>query len=495
MKKTKKGINRWAFYDFTGMENHLERMAQKGFKLERITPYFLRYTRIEPQKLHYAVVYMPEASEFNPKPTRGQEAFESYCNEAGWEKIAERAQMQIYCSDHEAPVPIDTDDEEKLHTIHKAMKKNFIPMTLVIMALMMVQLYLQIQLMKTDPIVYFSTRINLFNLIMFLGLFLGTSSSLMIYLHWYRYAKKRIAIGDGCPASYKINQNIFWFVLSGGMLLFLFSDVSFLFSPNSILFIIIFLVILSIQFIGVIIRKRIKKEKLSKRQIVKRNLVFLVVLVVAYMIIISFIIFWSVDHFNFRREPFAEVTVSTNYERTWRVYKDVLPLTIEEMTGTLEYPYYSYELNHKESPLLKYDVVWQESFPEPKEQELAKQLVSDAYEGSVTTNEMTYNEAKELHYSIVETPYKWLYDIALNNLILWPPGSEEILSNGKPYRYFEEIEMPIWQANRVYQQYTQDEADNEYIVCWEDRIINIDFNWTPSREEIESAYQMLSESF
>jgi len=213
------------------------------------------------------------------------------------------------------------------------------------------------------------------------------------------------------------------------------------------------------------------------------------------MIIISFIIFWSVDHFNFRREPFAEVTVSTNYERTWHVYKDVLPLTIEEMTGTLEYPYYSYELNHRESPLLKYDVVWQESFPEPKEQELAKQLVSDAYEGSVTTNEMTYNEAKELHYSIVETPYKWLYDIALNNLILWPPGSEEILSNGKPYRYFEEIEMPIWQANRVYQQYTQDEADDEYIVCWEDRIINIDFNWTPSREEIERAYQMLSESF
>jgi hypothetical protein len=490
MKKTKKGFSSWAFYDFTGMENHLERMALKGLKLEKISLYFWEYRRIEPQSLHYSVVYMPEASDFNPKPTRGQDTFESYCNEAGWEKVAERAQMQIYCSDLDAPVPIDTDDAEKLHNIHKAMKKNFIPMSLLLTVLMVVQLFLQSRLVKIDPIGYFSSRLNLFNSVMFLGIFIGNISSLIIYLHWYRHAKKRVELGDECPKSYKINQNIYWFVLCGGMLLFLFSDTTFLFSPYSLLFIVAILILVSIQVINIKLRKKFKKANLSKRQIVKRSIVAIIGLTVVYVMILNVIIFWSIDHFDFRRKPVAEVTVFTNYERTWDIYKDALPLTIEEMTGTLEYPYYSYELTHKESPLLSYKLAWQDTFPEPKDKELAKQLVSDAYIGSLTTLEMPYNEAKELNYRIIETPYKWLYRQALNDLFT-PPGYDEILYSGNAYRYFEEIDMPLWQAEHVYHQYTQDEADDEYIICWEGRIINIDFNWTPSQEELERAYQSL----
>ena len=46
----------YAFYDHTGMARHLEKMAQKGWMLDRIhTNGLWRYRRIEPQTLHFAV--------------------------------------------------------------------------------------------------------------------------------------------------------------------------------------------------------------------------------------------------------------------------------------------------------------------------------------------------------------------------------------------------------------------------------------------------------
>ena len=68
MLRTKRRMEFFAFYDDQGIARHLERMAQKGWLIERINNYFWTYRKIEPQRLRFAVTYFPEASDFNPGP-------------------------------------------------------------------------------------------------------------------------------------------------------------------------------------------------------------------------------------------------------------------------------------------------------------------------------------------------------------------------------------------------------------------------------------------
>ena len=93
MLRTKRRMEFFAFYDDQGIARHLERMAQKGWLIERINNYFWTYRRIEPQRLRFAVTYFPEASDFNPGPTENQQTFLEYCESAGWRFAVQWCQM------------------------------------------------------------------------------------------------------------------------------------------------------------------------------------------------------------------------------------------------------------------------------------------------------------------------------------------------------------------------------------------------------------------
>ena len=68
----KRELNLYAFYDHTGLERHLEKMAANGWMLESIGTYALRYRRCEPKKLRFAVVYYPKTDSFCPdEPDHG----------------------------------------------------------------------------------------------------------------------------------------------------------------------------------------------------------------------------------------------------------------------------------------------------------------------------------------------------------------------------------------------------------------------------------------
>ena len=43
MKKEKLRIENFLFYDAAGIEAHLEKMAEKGWLIKQITPFFLVY--------------------------------------------------------------------------------------------------------------------------------------------------------------------------------------------------------------------------------------------------------------------------------------------------------------------------------------------------------------------------------------------------------------------------------------------------------------------
>ena len=68
MRERKRRLELYSFYDHTGIERHLERMAEKGWMLEKVEKNIWHYRRIRPKKLTCFVTYFPRASELDPEP-------------------------------------------------------------------------------------------------------------------------------------------------------------------------------------------------------------------------------------------------------------------------------------------------------------------------------------------------------------------------------------------------------------------------------------------
>ena len=59
MRETKRPMSLYSFYDHTGIEKHLARMAERGWLLCGIGRLFWHYRRIEPRRITFSVCYFP----------------------------------------------------------------------------------------------------------------------------------------------------------------------------------------------------------------------------------------------------------------------------------------------------------------------------------------------------------------------------------------------------------------------------------------------------
>ena len=108
----------FSFHDHTGIARHLEKMALKGWLLDR-TGFFWTYHSCEPQSIRYAVTYFPDTEEAS-----GKEAlFRDLCQEAGWAFVTKHKEMQIFRSTLPDPEPLDTEPMAQIEAIHASMKR------------------------------------------------------------------------------------------------------------------------------------------------------------------------------------------------------------------------------------------------------------------------------------------------------------------------------------------------------------------------------------
>lgn len=128
MRNTKRKFLMMQIYDHTSIRKRLEKLAEEGWKLEKIggTGGY-KFRRIQPRNLRYSVVYFPNASEFDAELIAGQNEFIELCEQSGWEYIDSMGQMMVFCSEQTNPIPIETDAMLQVETVHKAMKKSFLP--------------------------------------------------------------------------------------------------------------------------------------------------------------------------------------------------------------------------------------------------------------------------------------------------------------------------------------------------------------------------------
>ncbi len=197
MFKTKYQYQPYMEYDFAGIEEHLEKMEAKGWRLEKIVdPYLWKYQKVEPAKVKYSLVHAPRKS----KEAVWNGELEAYCREAGWWKVESRGDMRIFRSDNPENVPIETDERVRLSFISRSMIKCYLMgMLIVVFALLVFYLLIKNTLLERNPIRFFADTSMTWSMIYITFFVLYGISNLVYAFCWLSGAKKAVAKGQTVP--------------------------------------------------------------------------------------------------------------------------------------------------------------------------------------------------------------------------------------------------------------------------------------------------------
>lgn len=468
MKATKRRYEQFLFYDYTGIERHLEKMALNGWLLYKISRFYWEYRRAEPQKLTYTVTYFSEASDFNPYPTENQQTFYEYCKDAGWNLVAEWAQMQIFCSERENSTPIETDESVKLKAIHRAMKKNFLPSSTLLLLLSLFQIYIQLRMVVSDPVEQLSSGVPLYLAVIWGVLFIQSLFNIIGYAVWYRKSQKAIRMGGACTEScsrYKKLFNIFTGII---VVLLTLALSTFTTSARGYIWggILGALNITVVIVLVLIIKNTLKRAEASRKINLTVTMASCVILSIIFTGATTWCIIRGVNIGWFSSQPTETYTTTqpNGATYTWDIYQDPLPLRVEDLQE-VNYEHYSYKWTENKSFLLAQYVARQDSF-------LDGQL------------------APELNYAIVDVRLPALFDLCLHDYLDMYHYERNMPEEDR--RLFRLVDGPTWQADAVYQLYRSNETMSEYILCWGYRIVYINFDEIPTVEQIAITVEKLS---
>ena len=455
MSNVKRCFANFSPFDQKTIETKLEEMAAKGWMIQKLGNLFWTYERMEPQKLHFAVTYFPDASEFDPKPSEGQLTREEFCAQDGWHLAVRWGAMQIFYTSQENPVPIDTDVVTQVETICRTMKKTMVSNQLVSLAFSIFYLAFQLWDLWHDPVDYLSSSNKLMSLPMWILLLILEAYELWSCLRWCRRAKK--AAQDGVFLPVRIRQRLSWFVLAVAALFLLLSMGESAFSASAVAFGVV------MTFIGMAVgnglSRWLKEQGASRRvNMVVSSLGVLVVVILCFAGMIALMIG---NRFPF----FPGSTPVSTYEwngRTYDIYDDPLPLELEY--------------------LVEVDAQWS------KKAELQESVLL-AY-GEYTQRPLYSEEVDyQIRYDITDVKVPALYPFIKKSLV--NARQDQVQGDFVFVDHFEPTDPAPWGAQEAYQLLGNDGLMDTYLICWETRIVEIKFYWTPTAEQIARAADIL----
>lgn len=454
MSTVKRTLVNVSFYDSEAIQQKLEQMAARGWMIQKAGNLFWTYTKIPPQKLRFAVTYFPGASEFDPSPSEKQLEKEELCAQDGWRLVLRWDAMQIFCTDREDAVPIDTDPVPQVDNIHRTMQKKVLVGQLASALLVLWSLYLQLSQLWRDPADYLSDASRLFTIPLWLLLLLMTIWELIFYLRWERRAKEAAEHGVFLPV--RAHPWLSWAAV-GLASVFLLLSASF--SSDGLLFLFF---VTAAMVIPILLSRWMIGE--MRRQGVSRRVNLAVTCAVMFVLMIvgtGAVVVGAVIQ-GWRVTPGEESQPVGQYDwdgRTMDVYDDPLPLEVEDLAQVDAR--WSKEARLQESPLLAY---------------------GDYRQDLLFTEEI---QGYELRYEITDVKVPFLYDFVKDGFIR--DNQDEVLE-----KYLIPVDPAPWEAEEVYQVSWRDGVlDDTYLVCWEKRIVEIKFYWTPTREQIQIAAERL----
>ncbi len=466
MKDSKRCFVLFSFYDRTGIENYLEKQAENGWMLDKITALGWHFKRMEPKKVHFSVVYFTKASAFDPEPSEAQLTFQDFCEHTGWTLAASNVQMQIFYNEATEPIPIETDAAFEVAAIHTSMKKNYLSSFYLLAGCGILQALLFFWRFLSDPISILASNNNLFSGIFWILMIAIPAAELIGYFSWYIRAKKA-AERDGSFVETKGHPRAKCVLLALLILLFAFLLLSFADSRMSLIAVLAIAVVLGLTAIILGISKWMKRMKFSAKK--NRNITIILSLVVPFVFSITLIFFVIAMVLS---SPSERVPVDT-YEfkgQTFEVYGDTLPLTIEDLIET-EYEGYSYEMHTLNKSIF--------------------------IEESAATQRPRWDALSQprLDYSIIRIKAPFLYNLCKKALlddfahnyghpVPEDPSWEEHIS----------IDATLWGANEAYQLKLEEEMQMRFLLCYDDCIVEIDFeqDWQLTAEQMKTVAEKLS---
>ena len=462
MGDTKRRPEFFSFYDHTGIQAHLEQMAEQGWMLVQPGTYLWRYRRIPPQKLRFAVTYFPNASEFDPGPTEGQQILQDYCEAAGWQYVTHWAQMQIFCTADENPVPLETDALTQVDTIHASMKRSSLPGLVIMVLLALFQLGFQFWQFTEDTIDFLATPSYLYMVPAWVLILLVNIYELVFYFRWHKKAKAAAeTTGEFLPIRTRRGYSLAILTAALGIVaLALLAQAR----RSMMFFMLAWFLGMGLTFL---LTNSIKKtlQKMNASRGVNRTvtLVVCVVLTLALMSGLTAATLRGLRSGWLEDDPPVETYEYKGWE--WDVYHDEIPLRVENLMDT-DYDQWSTEETVNCSAILAF-------------REYRQRPRMDAL------------EQPDLEYDIVEIKAPALYDLCKKAMLerYWYDDPEEYRAVYLPEDGVADLADEVYRYyNRYYDEYT---PYNRYLLCWEDRIAEIRFDGEPTAEQLRTAAEIL----
>lgn len=445
----------FSFHDHTGIARHLEQLALKGWLLEK-TGFFWTYRKAPRQRVRYAVTYFPTSSDFNPTLPEKEAMFRDFCESAGWEFVAQAGEMQIFRSFRPDPTPLDTEPMVQVETIHRSMKGSHLKSQATIAALMVFQLGMLLWRLFSDPLSILTYSGNLLSLFSEAALLAEIGFETLSYFRWRKKALLAAEEGHFLPTAGRRWPMALYF-------LFL------------LLAVLSFLPSLGTEYLGVVLGTlaaifggvamgRFTQNRLKARGVASRtNKIVSSALSGGLALVFTFAVmgFFIRSTIQGRYDGAEEYTVDPS--RTHYAYHDVLPLYMEdlaEVDGTA----YSNRLYERGSFFIT-------------ETQVNIHRRFDREDDGTAP--------RSLDYTVWQSSFPAILDLAVEDRMDWYSGR---IALGQRYVPL----SPAFGAEAVWQLYSEEEPRDQYLLRFEDCVIEIDFDFPPTGAQMETAIAALT---
>lgn len=449
MKNTKRRLEPGSLYDHTGIVRALEREAERGWMLEQITGNLgWVYRRIQPQKLKFAVSYCPKASVFDPELTPGQQEFQDFCAHTGWEFVTSCAQLEVYCNRRENPVPIQTDPVLEVESIRRSCRNfQLVYWSLLVLPLLYL-LLIWIPSFLRDPVEMLSSSSQLYVLGVETVMLLMSLLELVGYYRWFIRARQAAERGEMLPtASHARLQRVLLGIDLALLIAWLLHLALSGSQMNLTVAVLWGVCMLALMLAVHAVREGLKRLKAPAGINRAITMTLCVLLPIVMMVGLTAYLFHLVRQDVFRPSE----------QRQWM---DQLPLRVEDLMDIEYGEEYNCRRRGDESIFLGRFELYQHA-----------QVRAEHH-----------RELPSLEYTVITVKFPFLYDLCQNNLL--EDGRQERLELFGPD--WVEIDPTPWGAQAVWEliDMEDDYSWNEFIVCYPDRLIELDFGWSPTPEQM-----------
>lgn len=449
MRKTKRQLPNFAFYDQKAIESHLEKMAAEGWMLEKVGNYFWTYGQMEAKQVHVAVTYVAGASNFDSGPTAGELDLEELAARDGWVKQLSWGQMQIFYNERPDPVPLETDPATQMENIRRAMRKSILPAQLLAVGMgLYFGVFWGYQLWR-DPVDFLSSPLSLGSVLMGLLLFFTALWEALIYLNWFRRAKKAVEQGEMVSAG---SHRIFSWIrvlLPFMLLLFVFrGKYGALLLGSLPTLLVILLTAPLLRWIKSLGRSRRFNLIASIGAVAGMSLVGISLLCV--------FVFWH-PGFVDGHKPVGKYEILPGAEISY--YQDELPLRVEDLVETDADVFWSTEKTEQASLLVERMECRQHDLNSEKKR------------------------VPNLEYAVTQVKLPVLYSFCRDGLLR---QREDVVQDGEVVyvSHYEAVDATPWGAKEAYQLYLEGGFIEEYILCYPNVLVELDLDEAPTAEQI-----------